>query len=538
METRLPRLKSATPPRFTQWVLDWVLKSTSKASNVLVLGAIVTGAVSTVAAPTALGLGLNWALEPSDWAPRLFIVSLLYGTLWWIGSAAEAWVLPAYGRIEQQAQSAIMVDALARSGRRDPRDRRRQDAPSIGFAIDALAAAFRDGLNVLYLSLIPAAVGILAGMIAISLIGGIWVTLIFVMTFACYWWISNPLIRKHEERQKMFFTETLRSHGVLVNSLELWRETFVYRSGDYIEDRYRLDRRDVEGKALHSYQATRTLQVSQAGVLAGGIACALLALLLSGVMPQPGTAVAVVGVFMSASLPLQAAGFGMSTLAVASARQCEADEQIGSNSAIESASRVAILPPMTGRPVWCLGVSGAGKTTWVERILGLREYEDGQTSAPCEHAAYLPQDPHLMFLTASGNVAFGRPLSDEAINSALDAVGLTQFVNGGDRAEEIISPESTGLSGGELRRVALARALADPDVSLVVLDEPTAGLDEGMRSVVWKLIEVHAKNRIVIVATHDPQAPIRPGDLILRPGPDTQVGGSSSPHASEKQLDG
>ena len=143
-----------------------------------------------------------------------------------------------------------------------------------------------------------------------------------------------------------------------------------------------------------------------------------------------------------------------------------------------------------------------------------------------------------MFLTASGNVAFGRPLSDDAINSALDAVGLTQFVNGGDRAEEIISPESTGLSGGELRRVALARALADPDVSLVVLDEPTAGLDEGMRSVVWKLIEVHAKNRIVIVATHDPQAPIRPGDLILRPGPDTQVGGSSSPHASEKQLDG
>lgn len=410
-----------------------------------------------------------------------------------------------------------MVDALGRSARRDPRDRRRQDAPTIGFAIDALSSSFREGLSVVHLTLVPATVGAVTGLITVSLIGGFWTTLVLAITIAAYWYASRPLIREHEQRQRAFFSEALRNHGVLVNTLELWRETSVFKADHYVQDRYRKDRSAVETAARRSYHATRRLQLAQSGVLAGGIACALLVVVLRGTVTHAGTIIAVAGVFISASLPLQAAGFGVSTLAVASARRREADEQVGFEFASGKDERKDAPPPFTGRPVWCLGASGAGKTTWGERMLGLREYHDGQLGPHREGAAYLPQDPRLLSVTTRENVDFGRSLSDEAIDSALVAVGLAQFASGGDRAEEIISPETTSLSGGELRRVALARALVDRGTSIVLLDEPTGGLDDSKRSAVWRLIEAHAMERLVIVATHDPHAPIRTGDLILRP---------------------
>ena len=68
---------------------------------------------------------------------------------------------------------------------------------------------------------------------------------------------------------------------------------------------------------------------------------------------------------------------------------------------------------------------------------------------------------------------------------------------------------------GDVDRVALARALADESNRIVVLDEPTAGMDANLRDRVWRIIESRAERCVVVVATHDPQAPIRDDDPVV-----------------------
>ena len=168
-----------------------------------------------------------------------------------------------------------------------------------------------------------------------------------------------------------------------------------------------------------------------------------------------------------------------------------------------------------GRPVWCLGDSGAGKTTWAERFLGLRGLADGSLrTGPGrgEAFSYLPQEPGLLAGTVIDNVRFGRDLPPGAVDGILRELGLGEFSRGGAREHEVIAPDRGGVSVGEGRRVALARALADESSRIVVLDEPTAGMDANLRDQVWRIIESRAERCVVVVATHDPQAPIRDDD--------------------------
>ena len=79
--------------------------------------------------------------------------------------------------------------------------------------------------------------------------------------------------------------------------------------------------------------------------------------------------------------------------------------------------------------------------------------------------------------------------------------------------------------GGEGRRIALARTLAAAETlneqkalspaTVMVLDEPTAGLDAPTRARVWELIERAAHTAIVLVSTHDEDAPARQDDTVI-----------------------
>jgi iron(III) transport system ATP-binding protein len=161
-----------------------------------------------------------------------------------------------------------------------------------------------------------------------------------------------------------------------------------------------------------------------------------------------------------------------------------------------------------GGLVALLGPSGSGKTTLLRVIAGFEEPDAGAVSiggrpvagdgawVEPEHRriGMVFQDGALFpHLTVERNVAFGASRR-ERVGECLDLVGLA------DRASRF--PHE--LSGGERQRVALARALAaDPEV--VLLDEPFASLDAGLRDALRAQVAdiLHAAGTSALLVTHD-----------------------------------
>ncbi|WP_416276918.1 ABC transporter ATP-binding protein [Nocardia sp. alder85J] len=152
-----------------------------------------------------------------------------------------------------------------------------------------------------------------------------------------------------------------------------------------------------------------------------------------------------------------------------------------------------------------LGPSGCGKTTLMRSIVGtqlvaagsIRVLGDAAGSAGLRaRVGYVTQAPSIYDdLTVTDNVSYfaalyGRSRDDAA--AAIDAVGL------GEHARQ----HGNQLSGGQRTRASLACALvADPE--LLVLDEPTVGLDPVLRVDLWKQFhQLAAQGRTLVVSSH------------------------------------
>jgi energy-coupling factor transport system ATP-binding protein len=160
-----------------------------------------------------------------------------------------------------------------------------------------------------------------------------------------------------------------------------------------------------------------------------------------------------------------------------------------------------------GEPVLVAGRSGSGKTTLLELLAGLAEPDAGQIlwkGEPCSAQrrrwlcglVFQFPERHFLGLTLAQELRLGhRRLEAERIEAVLERVGLA-----GLPPEQ--APER--LSGGQQRRLALAvQLLRDPQVLL--LDEPTAGLDWAVRDEVLQLLLDLAKERALLVVTHEPE---------------------------------
>ena len=138
-----------------------------------------------------------------------------------------------------------------------------------------------------------------------------------------------------------------------------------------------------------------------------------------------------------------------------------------------------------------VGESGCGKTTLLRLLAGLEKPSQGAVNGVGRVAMVFQEDRLLPWLTALDNVTLTGAETDTA-RQMLTAVGLTE-------EEMAVLPEH--LSGGQQRRVALARALA-ADSDLLLLDEPFNGLDEDTWRQVVPLITAYAETRPVVLVTH------------------------------------
>lgn len=154
-----------------------------------------------------------------------------------------------------------------------------------------------------------------------------------------------------------------------------------------------------------------------------------------------------------------------------------------------------------GERVAIIGASGAGKSTLLQLLAG--EVAPNSGSVACLSSTLATQRSELFRDTIRDNLRLADPAAEDSrLLSALDTAGLGEFVrNLPHRLDTPLGEGGQGLSGGQLRRLALARIfLRNPDV--VLLDEPTEGLDGDTAHDVLLRLEAWAQNRTVVVATH------------------------------------
>ena len=169
---------------------------------------------------------------------------------------------------------------------------------------------------------------------------------------------------------------------------------------------------------------------------------------------------------------------------------------------------LSLTLPDTG-VVAVMGPSGAGKTTFVNILMGLTAPDAGQITglAGKRFTAVFQEDRLCPSFTAVTNVslALGRQASWEEIVALLRELGLGDALTKPVRA----------LSGGMQRRVAIARSLLCP-ADLYIMDEPFKGLDEDTRRTVMDTVLSRTKGKTLLVVTHDPEEAAYLGGRILR----------------------
>ena len=156
------------------------------------------------------------------------------------------------------------------------------------------------------------------------------------------------------------------------------------------------------------------------------------------------------------------------------------------------------LAVRAGEIVTLVGLNGAGKSTLIRVILGIMKPDDGAViQAPGLRIGYSPQHVHrdpILPMTVRRFLTLGAPAPRKKLEEVLDEVG----------ADPILGYPLAEISGGEMQRVLLARALLR-EPNLLVLDEPLAGVDVTSQSELYQLIsDIRDRHGCgVLLVSHD-----------------------------------
>ncbi len=183
------------------------------------------------------------------------------------------------------------------------------------------------------------------------------------------------------------------------------------------------------------------------------------------------------------------------------------------------------IPP--GQRIALVGTSGAGKTTVINLLLGFLTPTAGRILIGAQalaeidladwrrHLAWVPQQPRLFQGSIAENIRLGTPdASLDAVREAARRARADQFIAAlPDGYDSLVGERGAGLSGGQIQRIALARAFLR-DAPLVILDEATANLDPESERLVQEGIDDLACDRTLLVVAHR-LATVRRADRIL-----------------------
>ena len=181
-----------------------------------------------------------------------------------------------------------------------------------------------------------------------------------------------------------------------------------------------------------------------------------------------------------------------------------------------------------GGSVGIVGPSGSGKTSLANILLRFWDYEAGDVrigGVPIRTlsgetvrglCAVIAQQTHLFNTSIRENLRLAKPEATDAdMQAALQSAGILAEVQGmPDGLETMVGEIGTQLSGGQARRIAIARAFLK-DAPILVLDEPTEGLDALSERTVIDALARLMQGRTTLLITHRPQA-LRNVDGIVR----------------------
>lgn len=161
-----------------------------------------------------------------------------------------------------------------------------------------------------------------------------------------------------------------------------------------------------------------------------------------------------------------------------------------------------------GQRVALVGPSGSGKSTLLEALAGWLPPREGSiVLRPGLEVGYAGQRPYLFHGTIADNLRLAAPgATDAHLHAVAEAAQVMRFAAALPLGlDTVIGERGFGLSGGEARRIGLARLLLR-DPHLLLLDEPTAFLDPETEADLLRTLAAFARGRSVVIATHSETA--------------------------------
>ena len=181
-----------------------------------------------------------------------------------------------------------------------------------------------------------------------------------------------------------------------------------------------------------------------------------------------------------------------------------------------------------GEAAAIVGTTGAGKSTLASLLLRLYDPDEGavlidgrdvreyKSDSVVDQIGVVLQESLLFQTTVRENIAYGRPgASTEEIREAARAANCLGFIERLPNGFETVVGERGGtLSGGQRQRIAIARAIVR-DAPILILDEPTTGLDAGSEENVMRALEVLMEGRTTLMIAHKLSTVRRAGRIYV-----------------------
>ncbi|MGN4445188.1 ABC transporter ATP-binding protein [Bacillus cereus group sp. MYBK79-1] len=170
-----------------------------------------------------------------------------------------------------------------------------------------------------------------------------------------------------------------------------------------------------------------------------------------------------------------------------------------------------------GELVIIVGESGAGKTTLLKLMTGLYKPSNGSIVYYGNEARMTTvwQEPRFFRTTVKENMYFGEEYLENQLEKNIELVNVKPIIRDlSEGVQTVLHKSGEEFSGGERKRLALLRAIGE-NPNLIILDEPTAGLDPSNQETVWNMIKGLGSEVTRIVATHDVEKAILADRVVI-----------------------